>query len=386
MSQGLKLWYAATDLLPEEFNGTSDTVKVFSELLMQHATEAGWHAGDGNILSIPDSNGTIRNLITNYGQLTLENVQAHVDMYIQQQNHHAQNSVQMFKCISSSITEAAHLKIIMETETYTRHGAEAGPILFKLLMQKAIVDTCSTMNYFHENLSSLDTYMASINSDIIEFNKYVKLNCDSLIAHGEGCDNLMVNLFKGYASAGDDNFVQYMADHRMQYDDGANYTPECLMSLALNKYTNLSCNKQWGALLPDQEKIVALTADIKTIKDTNLKLSKILTSKKDGSNQPGKGKSKDKKDKKGKSKKPKIDNKYKWKPVPLKDSNLIKEVKGNTYHFKTVDNKDYYWCKYMPLGLCMNLREMAKDVIFTRTKMVETLLTQDATTTPLLMH
>ena len=116
-------------------------------------------------------------------------------------------------------------------------------------MQKAIVDTCLTMNYFHENLLSLDMYMASINSDIVEFNKYIKLNCDGLVARGEGCDDLMVNLFKGYASAADDNFVKYMADHRTQYDNGTNYTPERLMSLAFNKYTNLSCtNKQWGVL------------------------------------------------------------------------------------------------------------------------------------------
>ena len=87
--------------------------------------------------------------------------------------------------------------------------------------------------------------------------------------------------------------------------------------------------------------------EVKTIKDTNLKLSKILTSKKDGSNQSGKkGKSKDKKDKKSKSKKPKIADKYKWKTVPLKDSDLTKEVKGNMYLFKTINNKDYYWCKY----------------------------------------
>ena len=209
---------------------------------------------------IPDSNRTLCNLITNYGQLTL----------IQQQNCRAQNSVQMFKCISKSITENAHLNIIAEMDTYTRHSAEAGLILFKLLTQKAIVDTCSTTNYFRENLSSLDTYMASINLDIVKFNKYVKLNHNGLVARGEGCVILMVKLFKGHASAGEDNFVKYMADHRTQYDDDADYMPECLMSLALNKYTNLSHNKQWGALSPDQEKIIALMAEVKTIKDNKL--------------------------------------------------------------------------------------------------------------------
>ena len=65
-SQGLKLWHAATEPLPKEFDGTSDTVKIFCELLTQCATEAGWHTGAGNILTIPDANGVNRNLITHY--------------------------------------------------------------------------------------------------------------------------------------------------------------------------------------------------------------------------------------------------------------------------------------------------------------------------------
>jgi hypothetical protein len=288
-------------------------------------------------------------LITHYGQLTLQDVQNHVDAYIQLQTRQAQNAVQMFKCISNSLTEDARLKIVAETEVYTRHSAEAGPILFKLLTQKAVVDTRSTTNYFRENLSSLDTYMASINSDIVEFNNYVKLNRDGLLARGEGCDDLMVNLFKGYAAAGDDNFVKYMADHKTKYDDGEDYTPEQLMQLALNKFTNLTCSKQWGALSPEQEKIVALTTEVKTIKDTNLKLSKaiIQASNKGGSNKTNKGTSKGKgREKKGKGKKPKINKKHEWKTIPPKDDDPKKEVNGYTYYFKVVDGRTYYWCQY----------------------------------------
>ena len=67
MSQGLKLWHAATEPLPKEFDGMSDTIKIFCELLTQCAPEAGWHSGTGNILTIPDANGVNRNLITHYG-------------------------------------------------------------------------------------------------------------------------------------------------------------------------------------------------------------------------------------------------------------------------------------------------------------------------------
>jgi hypothetical protein len=66
-------------------------------------------------------------------------------------------------------------------------------------MQKAIIDTRATALLLRENLSSLDTYMAKIQSNIEqEFNKYAKVNWEGLKACGECCDDLMINLFKGY--------------------------------------------------------------------------------------------------------------------------------------------------------------------------------------------
>ncbi len=50
---------------------------------------------------------------------------------------------------------------------------------------------------------------------------------------------MMVNIFKGYTAAGDETFMRYMAQHKDAYDDGEDYTPEHIMSLALNRYTNL---------------------------------------------------------------------------------------------------------------------------------------------------
>mmetsp|Transcript_26511 Transcript_26511/g.47908 ORF Transcript_26511/g.47908 Transcript_26511/m.47908 type:complete len:172 (+) Transcript_26511:524-1039(+) len=61
-------------------------------------------------------------------------------------------------------------------------------------MQKAIIDTRATSSLLRENLSSLDTYMATIKSNIEEFNEYVKQNYEGLLARGERCDDIMINL------------------------------------------------------------------------------------------------------------------------------------------------------------------------------------------------
>jgi hypothetical protein len=111
----------------------------------------------------------------------------------------------------NSLTEEGHLKIFTEQDKYHIGAANdctpSGPILFKLLMQKAIIDMRATSSLLRENLSGLDTYMATIKSNIKEFNEDVKQNYERLLAHGERCDDIMINLFKGYMAASDSEFI-----------------------------------------------------------------------------------------------------------------------------------------------------------------------------------
>ncbi len=66
----------------------------------------------------------------------------------------------MFHCIMNSLTEEGLLKILTEQDKYhigaPNDHTPLGPLLFKLLMQKAIIDTRATSSLLHENLSSLD--------------------------------------------------------------------------------------------------------------------------------------------------------------------------------------------------------------------------------------
>jgi hypothetical protein len=59
------------------------------------------------------------------------------------------------------------------------------------------------------------------------------------LAHGERCDDIMINLFKGYMAASDSEFIWYIKTKKDAYDDGGNLTSDALMTLALNKYEML---------------------------------------------------------------------------------------------------------------------------------------------------
>ena len=52
-------------------------------------------------------------------------------------------------------------------------------------------------------MSSLDTYIATVNSEIGKFNKYANINYEALNARGEKYNDMMLNLFKGYIDDAD---------------------------------------------------------------------------------------------------------------------------------------------------------------------------------------
>jgi hypothetical protein len=203
----------------------------------------------------------------------------------------------------NSLTEEGLLKILTEQDKYhigaPNDHTPLGPLLFKLLMQKAIIDTRATSSLLHENLSSLDTYMATIKSNIKELNEYVKQNYEGLLARGERCNNIMIKLFKGYMAASDSEFVRYIKTKKDAYDDSGDLTSEALMTLALNNYEMLNKQDAWNAKSIKQEQIVTLSAELQKIKDANLKLAKSIKDKRS---------SKGKKDDKGRIQERKASN------------------------------------------------------------------------------
>ena len=122
------------------------------------------------------ANGNPRNIIYEYGRLTIEDIKNHAMTYIGQKTRKAQNYFQMYHCISNSITESAHLNIVAELYKYTLQGTHVGEILFKLLIQKVVIETRSTDYNLRENLTNLETYTTTVNSNIYTFKHHLKVS------------------------------------------------------------------------------------------------------------------------------------------------------------------------------------------------------------------
>ena len=72
LTTGIKLFNSAILKLPELFDGESKSINLFNEKLAEIVKQSGWMEAVLNIIIIPDYTGTPRNLIIEYGRLTVE--------------------------------------------------------------------------------------------------------------------------------------------------------------------------------------------------------------------------------------------------------------------------------------------------------------------------
>ena len=175
-------------------------------------------------------------MITEYVCVTEAHIRTSAITDIGNQTRQVQNNAMMVECLQASITEGFFYKISNEEPKYTINNTKSVVLIFKLLMSKAIIDTRATPYQFRAELSSLDTYMSTIGSNIELFNLHVKYSREGLKARGETVDDLILKLFTGYKAAADSKFVEYVENKEEFYLDGNNLDAEELMRLALNKY------------------------------------------------------------------------------------------------------------------------------------------------------
>ena len=288
---------AIKELSISKYDGKSAGINQFHEKLLRRAQECGWNQGAGNIISI---NGI--NAISQYGRITVDDIRVNANLYVNNDSRQTQNNDQMYRCIMNSITEECGNMIINRPSEYSvtmgNQSYVSAILLHKALIQKAIVDTRSTSSNFRTNLSSLDSYMPLVNSNISKFNEYVSTCIQGLEARGETSEDLLDNLFKGYKVAADKKFVRYIEQKETDYFDGADITPDNLMLLAENKYAARVERHTWGGKSEEQKQIIALTTTVTTLQNS-------LKAKKPRNNSPkgeGKGQGKDKGKSKGKGK------------------------------------------------------------------------------------
>jgi hypothetical protein len=327
----LKLFRSATTGMADKFDLKEEHMRVFLGNIKEHARTYDWQG----IIMIPDADGIIRNLITNYGQLTLANVNDHAAAYINTQTRNAQNSMMMYQYLLNSLTEEAKL-VMITMESQYQAGANnlpVGALFLKTIVGRASIDTKAKILLLRESVSHLYMKMIELKGNVRIFNQYVSELKSALAGRGQEVSELMMHLFKAYENVPDQQFCRYIEGIRDRYDaDIEDRTADELMQLAVNKYDLL---EQRNAMPTDSiEKIVALQAS----------LSKSSTrSGRDNRNRSD----------------------FSWKKVPPKANEPTTISKnGQTYHY-CVDHKA--WCIHTPADCHIRNKRISPTVGITPT-------------------
>lgn len=323
-----KIYKNGSAKLPVDIDCTPDNLNIVLAAIEARAVEYGWL---DTILNIYDEHGTSKDLLTQYGEITMSQIKDHVSTYHNKKGRAAQDSMMLFTCITNSLTQQARKKLILyKKEYYINDRTPSGALLLKVLIRESHIDTNATVKIVRENLSSLDIYMVKIDSDIEKFNRYVYENLLQLQSRGHSTLDLMANLFKGYAKASDKTFVAYIAKKEDDFDEGRDIGHDVLMQLALQKYKVLKEAGKWNAPSDAEEKIIALQAEITKLKE---KTKGHNTNKYKGQ---GHNKQQDSSNKSS----PKTYGKNPGK----KPAWMLTKPKDGESHTKSVEGKEYHWC------------------------------------------
>ena len=327
---GERIYTSATKELGEtKYDGEAQGLMAFLELLEERATNFGW---DRTIMLIPNEDGTTKNLLTEYGTITMDQIRDHEETYIATPSRNAQDSNLLYECIMNSISLECKAKLTIWKREYRCQQLPSGNLLLKVLIRECHLDTNATIGGIRNRLSKLDTYLPIVGYNITKFNMYVKNLVDQLRARGEFTNDLLINLFKGYLSATDKSFTAYIDKKLETYEEGQDMSADQLMLWARNEYDLLLDKGTWNAPTEQEEKIIALQAQVK-------EMEKKLSEKKPQSSSKPKSPKNKSQDKKKKSKR--VEKPDWFIKLP---TDVNKKVTWN--------NREWNWCGKATGGKC----------------------------------
>jgi hypothetical protein len=183
----------------------------------------------------------------------------------------------MATCLAKSLAANGQACLLTYHSKYTFDGIEYAPLMYKVIMRLATINTVATTQTLQDNLQNLGVFAATVSGDINKIHGDFDKNYTQLIARGATVDNPIGILFDAYSVVPCYNFKQYIKHQQEDYLYGrlTGITHTNLMTSVMRKYNYLKVKGQWGSKLLDNKKIVAILAQLNALKG-QLKLGKKL--------------------------------------------------------------------------------------------------------------
>jgi hypothetical protein len=141
-------------------------------------------------------------------------------------------------CLAKLLTADAQARLLTYRNEYTFDGVKYAPLMYKIIMCLATINSVATTQTLHDNLQLLGVYAATVSGNINKVHSEFDKNYSQLIARGRTVDNPTVILFEAYLVVPCHNFKAYICNQREDYLDGklTAITHEALMTSAKCKF------------------------------------------------------------------------------------------------------------------------------------------------------
>ena len=153
-SRDIRKYYelATKPLFPdaEKFQVEPEKFQTFINLLFQRLMDLGMFRINGNCMIPLDplnpGIGTPINMVSDYGRVTLEQVTAWVQTFIQGNTRNSQNSKLLFDLLTNSISIDGLQRVQLWRNQYELNGLVSGECLLKVIIRESYLDSNATVS------------------------------------------------------------------------------------------------------------------------------------------------------------------------------------------------------------------------------------------------
>ena len=88
----------------------------------------------------------------------------------------------MVNCLANSLSLAAKVRLLTYRKEYTFDGVEYAPVMYKVIMHLATIDSIATTQTLRDNLQNLTVFTATVSGDIDKINTEFDSNYSQILA------------------------------------------------------------------------------------------------------------------------------------------------------------------------------------------------------------
>jgi hypothetical protein len=189
--------------LTKGLNMTPDQIVTFVEAFQQRCTKMGWNAGNKSITSFQNKDHNTIDIIKSYDRIGKATLKTACKQFCKTAKANAksrprQNNMMMNICLAKLLTAEAHARLLTYCKDYLINEVECAPLMYKVIMRLAAIDTVATTQALHDNLHMLGMFASTVSGNIDKINCEFDKNYSQTIAWGATVDDPIGILFSAY--------------------------------------------------------------------------------------------------------------------------------------------------------------------------------------------